>query len=358
MASGERTEAATPRRLKELREKGNVARSVDLSTAAALLTGFAVLQWAGDQGATQIGRLLERSISSLSQGDLTTTQVYNLAAEATLIILTCLAPLLVALPTIGLISGLVQTGPLLSLRVLSPNFDRLNPLSGVKRIVSLRTLVELVKTLAKVGVIGFVVFRMYADLSPQFLSLASTDSNAATFRLVQVAIHFGLVAGLTLFVLAILDFGYQHWENQRSSRMTKDELREEMRQTEGRPETRARVRRAQRKLGSKRMMQEVPRADVIVTNPTHYAVALSYDRAGIIAPRVVAKGAGVIAQRIKETARRHGIPIVENPPLAQGLYWSVAIGDQIPVNLFQAVAELLAHVYKLRDRAKAGVTGG
>lgn len=349
MAAGERTEAATPRRLQELRRQGRVVRSVDLTTAAALLAAVLLFQQLGGQAIGQLLAYLRDRLADLARPDVLETNGAELAWGVALVLLGVLGPLLVVLPLIGTVATIGQVGLSLSGRGAAPDFERVSPLAGLRRLFSLRSLVELAKTLLKVALLAYVVSRVYVESLPDLLALATVEPRAALPRLGELAIRVGLTAGAALLALAGLDYGYQRWEFFRQARMTREELREELRQTEGSPQVRARIRQLQRKLAASRMLHAVPKATVVVTNPTHLAIALAYDES-MPAPRVVAKGAGLIAARIKEIAHAHRVPVVENQPLAQALFRTVEIGMAIPAELFQAVAEVLAYIYSLRQR--------
>jgi len=349
VAAGERTEAATPRRLKELRDKGRVVRSADLAMAGGLLAGFVVLQSFGGAAAAELRGEMERQFSTLLRPDFTDAALADLWLNTGMLFFRIIAPL-VALTVVGVVLNVGQTGLALSGRGLTPQFSRLNPLAAVQRLFSLHGLVELGKTLLKAGLVAFVLYQVYTESVPELAMLAAGDLRATAPQLAALAMRVGLTAGAVLLGLGILDYGYQRWDFIRSSRMSKDEIREELKQTEGDPKIKGRIRQLQRKLARRRMMQEVPKADVVVTNPTHLAVALAYRPGEMGAPRVVAKGADAVAQRIKEIARAHDVPVLEDKPLARALYAAVEIGTEIPIELFQAVAEVLAYIYALKGK--------
>jgi flagellar biosynthetic protein FlhB len=269
---------------------------------------------------------------------------------------TVMAPLLVAMPIIGVLSNVGQSGLVLSGKGMMPDISRINPLSGFKRLFSLHTAVELVKTLIKVGIVGWLVYRAYVDSFPTFMSMAGADLAGALGLFISTAFSTCITVGAAFLVLAFLDYGYQRWEFMRDARMTKQELKEEYKQSEGSPEIKAAIRRRQRRMATSRMMKNVPTADVVVTNPTHFAVALRYRGDEMGAPKVVAKGQDLIAQRIKQIARENNVPVVENKPLARALYATVEVDQEIPYDLFQGVAQILAYIYSLKRRgARAGV---
>ncbi len=350
--AGERTEAATPRRLQTLRAEGRVARSADLSSAVGVLAAVVVIQQFGGEAARQLTSFMEQRFIGLARTDLTDTGLAELAITSGVLFLTVMTPLLVALPLVGVVAGVGQVGFLLSGKAIAPDWSRVNPLAGLQRLFSSRSLVELAKALFKIGILGFLLYHTYVESVPAILALATTDLRAAVPAFVEIAVRLGFTFGVALLALAALDYGYQRWSFTRDARMTREELKEEYRQVEGSPQVRAEVRKRQRRLASARMMQNVPKADVIITNPTHLAVALLYRGGEMSAPRVVAKGADLVAQRIKQIAAEHGVPMVENKPLAQALYRSVELDQEIPTDLFHAVAEVLAYIFSLKERSR------
>lgn len=356
MAGEERTEAATPRKLQHLRDEGRVSKSAEVNSAAALLTGIVALYAFGGDTWHRLRAYLGDLLVALARPDLTDTALMELAIAAFTVFFAALAPLLIAMPVVGVVASVGQVGFLLSGKSIQPKLENISPLTGFKRLFSVRILVELLKTSLKLGIVGWLLYRAYLDSFPMFLSLASADLSGALRLFVDTAFSTALTVGAAFLVLAVLDYGYQRWEFLRGARMTKQELKEEYRQSEGAPEIRAAIRRRQRRMAMSRMMQNVPKADVVVTNPTHFAVALSYRGDEMAAPKVIAKGQDLIAQRIKQIAREHNVPVVENKPLAQALYKTVEVDQEIPYDLFQAVAQVLAYIYALKRRpARAGV---
>ena len=350
--AGERTEAATPRKLQELRKEGQIARSVDLSHALEVLAGFLLLQSVGGNLVAQLREYLRLELGSLARLDLAGPDGARLASSTLGVLAAVMLPVLLMAPAVAVVAGVGQSGLLFSPKAAAPQFSRIDPIQGFRRLFSSRSVVELFKTLAKVVLVGWILGRTYAEMLPTFVGLVSIDLPGALRLLAQVTLQLGVSAGLVLLVLGLLDYGYQRWEFRRSARMSKQEVKEEARQSESSPEVRARLRQRQRKLAMSRMMQAVPTADVVVTNPTHLAVALVYRGGEMPAPRVVAKGADRLAERIRQIAGESDVPLVENRPLAQALYRASEVGQEIPIELFQAVAEVLAHIYALRDRAR------
>ncbi len=349
MGDVERTEEATPRRREEARRKGQVARSQELSSAAVLLAGFLAISWYSSWVASNLSSFSRHIFAHLGKDEIG-SQLGTLVGMAGWTYLRVLAPVLIGVVAVALASNLAQVGFLFSLEPLRPRLARVDPLSGLRRMVSGMAVGELLKALAKVGLIGFVLYRVLADRASQLGGLFFVPLEQATGVLTSLAIEMGLKGGGAFLVLAFIDYLWQRRRYEANLRMTRQELKEELRQTEGDPRLRARIRQVQRQWASRRMMHAVPKSDVVITNPIHYAVALRYAPEAMRAPQVVAKGQDLLAQRIKELARQHSVPLVENPPLAQALYRAVDVGMEIPAALYEAVAEVLAYVYRLRRR--------
>ncbi len=351
----ERTEPPTPRRREEARKRGQVAKSREVSSAAVLLaaSGFLILAGGSLSGLAMntMGGLISRSweIQITAQ---TTHQIFmDLLASTALLA----GPVLGLLVIIVIASHVAQFGFLNATEALSPKWSRINPVEGFKRVFSLQSVAELIKGLLKMGIVAWVIWRTVMSEWETLASMGSVSAWDMGSELAKGILNIGLRAGMVLAGLAILDFLYQRWEHERSLRMTKDEVKEEYRQREGDPKVRARIRQRQREMARRRMMAAVPKADVVITNPEHLAVALQYQKNTMSAPTVVAKGAGYLAAKIREVAKEHGVEIVENKPLAQALYKMVEVGSQIPAELYRAVAEVLAHVYSKRNPRGQGM---
>ncbi len=350
----ERTEAPSPQRLEKAREDGQVPQSRELATFVVLMTGGAAL-W---MMASQLGR----SMSGIVRGGLhfepgvardsevALSQLSALFFDAAL----ALAPFLLLVAIAAMASPLLLRGWLFSTKAVMPDFNRLNPLNGFKRMVSSQGLVELVKSLAKVGMLGGVAaWLIWGNLDAIFSLSLETPDHAVAHMGDLVGRVFLLIAGAMIFIV-VLDLPYQLWSYYDRLKMSKEQLRQEAKETEGDPHIKARVRAQQREMARRRMMAEVPTADVVVTNPTHFAVALKYTEGRMGAPRVVAKGADAVAAKIRELAAEHRVPLLEAPPLARALYRHTELGDEIPATLYAAVAEVLAYVFQLRHFQQAG----
>jgi len=347
---GERTEQATPRRRRQARERGQVARSHDLSAALVLAGALALLNLLGETVFRRLLTLMRSYLACAYEVEMSAAGAQNLLTTTLARVASVLAPLLGAVGLVAVIACLLQVGAVFSAHPLTPDLGKISPLKGFRRIFSSRSLARLATSLLKlaiVGGIGYVTLRGDLDRIVGLAGAGAWEIGASTAALI---FKLGLRAALALVLLGLADYGFQRWQHERNLRMTRHELREEFKELEGDPYARARRRRIQRQLALQRMMHDVPRADVVITNPTDLAVALRYDARTMEAPRVVAKGAGYLAQRIREIAIRFRIPIVERRPLAQALYRTVEVGDQIPSNLYKAVAEVLAYVYQLNRR--------
>ena len=347
----DRSEPATPRKRQKAREEGQVARSQDLGAAVVLVAGLLCIHMFFLWGFRELSGFLRGMISLVGSprlhGELWPGEVILLGMKAFLLLW---LPLAFGAFLMGLAAQVAQVGWKLSPKALHLKFDRLNPISGLKKIFALRSLVELLKGLLKALLLLYVLYRAFKnDLS----ALVETIHHALPLGAAQMGNavwHLALKMALMLLVMAFFDYAYQRWEFERSLRMSKKEIKDEYKQMEGDPKVKQRIRQRQREMARQRMMQDVPKADVVVTNPTTYAVALQYDRAAMNAPTAVAKGRGVIARRIREIAEEHHVPIVENRPLARTLYDMVEVGEEIPEHLYKAVAEVLAFVYKLKGK--------
>ena len=352
--SGEKTESATPKRRQEARERGQILKSTEVNTAALLVAGAAFLQWVLPGMSASLMELTTYSLATALETDLTAANVQVKALSLLLLGAKLVGPFLFGLAIVGVISNVGQFGFLLSGQSLKPQFSRINPLDGAKRIFSMRTLVELLKTVVKVVVIGFFAWQALQDKGPLIVSLADMQPGAAGSVLTGAVLSVVWKVAGAFVVIAAADYLYQRWFFERSLRMSKEEIKEEMKQSEGNPHIRARLRQRARALARQRMMQQVPTADVVITNPTHFAIAIKYE-AGMDAPMVIAKGERLIAQQIKKVARENNVPTVENKPLAQALFKACQVGQAVPPELYKAVAEVLAFVYRVRpNRAPSG----
>lgn len=357
MASGgqEKTEKPTPRRLQEARKKGQVAKSTDVNTAVVLLAAIVILRYQAEGIGHRLSELARRMLSEFPKEDFTVGSLYALSIGLGTETALMLAPTLLFLLIAGVLANYLQIGVLFSLEAIKPKFDKISPLQGFKRMFSRRSLVETLKALVKMGIVGWVVFQAISERYPQMAGAALMDKASASALFGSVAWEIAWRSVFVLIIFGLIDLFYQRWEYEKGLKMSKQEVKDESKQAEGDPIIKGRIRQAQRQMARRRMMSEVPKATVVITNPTHYAIALRYDRDSMEAPRVVAKGVDLVAQRIKEIARENGVPTVENVPLARALYKKADIDEEIPEDLYKAVAEILVMVQKMNKKRAARV---
>jgi flagellar biosynthetic protein FlhB len=345
----EKTEAATPRRLEKAREEGQVVRSRELNTFMLLGAGVASLWFTGEdlfhtlRGVVRAGLWFDMRI--IADPGVMTAVAVNSAMKALL----GLAPVFAVLVVVAIFSSVLLGGFMFSTKALEPKFERLNPLKGVARMFSAQTLVELIKTLAKatvIGTIGAMVIVRYID--EMIALMHTTPTEALTGGMELVALCCTLIVA-ALFLIVAIDAPWQLYSHYKKMRMSLQDVKQEHKESDGDPHVKGRIRQQQRAMSRRRMMADVPSADVVVTNPTHYAVALKYQEGQGGAPRVVAKGSGLIAARIRSVAGEHKVPVLSAPPLARALHGNVDVGQEIPTALYTAVAEVLAWVFQLRS---------
>lgn len=346
----EKTEKATPRRRQRARERGQVFSSRELSSAFILLISIILFRILGKNSILNIAQLFNYYLTDtmLREDLFTHSGIITLLYETFSSISQVVLPIILGLFSVGLVINFMQVGFVLSIEPITPKLERINPLEGLKRIFSKRSLIELLKSSIKIAILTYVVYssvKNYQNLFPLMLDMSLADSISLVLN---IAFNIGLKAAIALLILAIFDYFYQWYEYEKGLMMSKQDIKEEYKEVEGNPQIKSRIRQIQRQMARSRMMKDVERADVVITNPTHYAVALAYDSALHNAPVVLAKGADKLAERIKEIASNNDIPVVENEALAQTLYRTVEVGDEIPETLYQAVAEILAFIYSLK----------
>jgi flagellar biosynthetic protein FlhB len=346
----ERTEQATPKHLKEARERGQVARSREFNTMAVLLTASTGVLWLGPRIVQDLAQAMRTRLhfnhAQLWDAMALPAALGN-ALEGALVLL---APFLVLIGVVALLAPLALGGLPLSLSALAFKWERLDPLKGLGRLFSLHGLVELLKALGKFALIALSAGVLLWKEAPRLLALGSESPRLALGDAAHLIAWAFLILTLPLILLAVLDAPWQLWQYAKQLRMTRQELREELKDTEGRPEVKGRLRRLQQELARRRMLTEVPRADVIVTNPSHYAVVLLYRSDQARAPIVVAKGMDWLALQIRTLGAQHGVPLIESPVLARALYYNTDLDREIPAGLYLAVAQVLAYVYQMRRR--------
>lgn len=348
----DRTEAATPKRRQEAHDEGQVPRSQELNTAVLLLGAASVLTLLTPALAASIRDMFGSGLFLAGAGQIDADSSVGMVRDIGWRMLAAIAPVLCALALVSLAVTSLQARGVLTGKPLGPNWNRLNPLTNGKRMLGLQPWVELARSLLKLTIIGLAVYFSISRAWPEVVALAQQSPVAILHVSQRYAIRLLTIAGLTYVVLAALDYGYQIWQHERQLRMSKQEIKEEAKQNDGDPMVKARMRAFGRQLARRQMFQAIPTADVVITNPTHIAVALRYDPEVSDAPVVVAIGQRKVAERIKAVAKEHGVPMVENRPLARALLVSAKVGMTIPFELYVAVAEVLAFV--LRQRAYRG----
>ena len=356
-ADGEKTEPATPHRRQEARKKGHVGRRSDLNAAVVVIAVIVVLYSLSGH----IGRTLSEYLCHILSGQignpLDGTQFILIYKSSLLAFLKVMVPIFAVALIFGVLINLTQVGMTVAAEGLMPKLSNINPIEGFKRIFSKKALFNFIKTIIKLIVVGVVVYQLVQNSLPEILGLLNIELGLSLKYFVNLAFKISITAMGIFMAIAIIDFVYQKWEYNQSLKMSKDEIKKEMKQTEGDPLIKSRIREKQRMISMVRMLQEIPAATVVVTNPTHLAVALKYteeeyegQETQMDARQVVAKGAGHIAAKIKEIAAEHEIPIIENKPVARALYKNTNIGDFIPVELYQAVAAIIATVYSIQKK--------
>jgi flagellar biosynthetic protein FlhB len=350
----EKSQEPTAKRIADARKKGQVPRSRELNTMAITVLGAAGLLLMGPRLAHDMHGLFHAHFS-LSRSEIfdpnaMLDHLVSGIAEALLMLL----PFFAVMMVVAVLSSVALGGFNLSLQAMQPKLSKLNPVSGMKRVFSAKGLMELVKSLAKFILVALATVLLLQVWAEDLIGLGNMGVEQALARGLELVGWSALLLGSTMVLMAVIDVPFQLWQHRKELKMTQQEVREELKQTEGKPEVKGRIRQMQRELAQRRMMQEVPKADVIVTNPTHYAVALRYDPERMRAPVVVARGKGLIAANIREIGQRHAVPLVEAPVLARAIYFNTELNQPIPAALFLAVAQLLAYVFQLRAFEQAG----
>ncbi|MGH8300278.1 MAG: flagellar biosynthesis protein FlhB [Steroidobacteraceae bacterium] len=350
----ERNEKPTAKRLEKAREEGQVPRSPELSAAAVLLITAGGLHFFGSAMGATLFDIMRSGLTPGAATALDPGMALSMAGAEMLRALIACAPLLGLTMVAALIAPLALGGWNFSLEALAPNFTRLDPIAGFGRFFSARGAVELVKAFAKFLVVGIVAVAVLHKQAPQLLALGAVPLHEGIAQAADLTSDALLAVSAGLALIAAVDVPWQLWQHSKKLSMTREEVREEYKESEGSPEVKTRIRRTQREMARRRMMQEVPKADVVVVNPTHFAVALRYDEGRMRAPLVIAKGTELIAARIREIATEHTVPIFEAPPLARALYHNVEIGGEIPAPLYVAVAQVLTYIYQLKAARTSG----
>ncbi|POD92073.1 flagellar biosynthesis protein FlhB [Pectobacterium odoriferum] len=350
----EKTEAPTPQKEEKAREEGQIPRSRELTSVLMMVAGLAILWMGGEAMAGRLARIVSQSLnfdySTIGDDTQMLRHVGSLLRQAA----SALIPIMLGAVLVALSAPLLLGGILFSTKSLKVDFKKLDPISGLKRLFSAQSLAELFKAILKSVMVGIISTLFLIHNWPKILHLVSEAPIAAMGDALELAVMCGFLIIMGLIPMVAFDVFWQVWSHIKKLRMSKQEIRDEHKQSEGDPHVKGRIRQQQRAIAQRRMMADVPKADVIVTNPTHYAVALRYDEKKMNAPRVLAKGAGEIALRIRELGAEHRVPILEAPPLARALFRHSEVGQHIPAALYAAVAEVLAWVYQLKRWKREG----
>ena len=344
----ERTEEPTARRLQQAREKGQVARSRELNTLLMLLPCAVALWVTGEMAMDAVRRLFSGALTPPTSTMKATEEVGAVLGHSLLYGLEMIVPFLALTVVVALLGPASMGGLIFSVQSMTPGLDKLDPIKGLGRIFSRKSLLELVKSLLKFFLVSGVAALVLLSFERQVMGLISLpvgEGIAQAGRMIMLTL---ILLSASLILVVAIDVPFQLWDHNRKLRMTKQEVKDEMKETDGNPEVKGKLRQKQREIADRRMLADVPTADVVITNPTHFSVALKYDQSGTTAPRVIAKGADLMAMQIRHIARANDIVIYEEPPLARALYASTEVGDEIPGNLFLAVARVLAYVFHLR----------
>ena len=344
----EKTEEASPRRLEKAREDGDVARSRELVTLVILGAGISGLWLTSGSLGTTFGGALQHGLQFDRKSAFDASHMMNQAGSMVLEGLLAIAPFFGMMMLAALVGPIILGGWLFSTKAIAPNFGKLNPLAGIGRMFSTQSLAELTKALAKSLLVGTVAWWVISGHVGDMVALMGEPANRALPHAIRMIVVDCAVIAATLVIVAMIDVPYQLWSHAKKLRMSREDLRQEHKESEGDPHVKANIRRMQQQIAKRRMMSEVPKADIVVTNPTHFAVALKYRDGDMRAPIVVAKGSDLVAQRIRELAKEHNVAVLEAPPLTRALFKHTRLGDEIPSGLYTAVAEVLAWVYQLK----------
>ena len=354
MFAGEKTEEATEKRKRDAVQEGNVAKSQDLGSVVILLAGFLMLRAYGENMYSRCADFMRYCFGHILQNNFTINEALILLNQFIVITLIITIPFMLVIMIAAIFSNVIQIGFLFRFDPMTPNFDRMNPVSNIQNMFSWKLVAELVKSLLKVFIVAYVPYSTIKEEFPRFIGFIKANPLPSFGTLLDICYYMGIKIILIFLVLAIADWFFQKWRYDESLKMSKEDIKEEHKQQEGDPHVKQKIRELQRKASARRQMEEVPKATVVVTNPTHIAVAIKYNFGEKNAvPQIVAMGSGFIAQKIKDIARENDVPIVENKPLARELFKKANVGDEIPQELWTAVAEILAQIFREKNRKAA-----
>jgi flagellar biosynthetic protein FlhB len=353
MPSEDKTEQATPQHKQDMRKKGQVAKSQEVASALTLLAGYYAMKNGFPMMKEALNDFVATTLQNIGSFHATTADVHALYMRSGLTFCKITVPILGAVGAAAMVGNVAQAGLMFTSAPIVPDFKRLNPLQGIAQMFSKQGAMELGKSMLKVAIMSYMVYAFLLGQRSSLVTLGIMDVGDVSKTVREILVSLTLRICSIILVFAGLDYALQRAQHEKRIKMTKEEVKEEMKRSEGDPMVKAQFRSRHRQLAMQRMMKDVPKADVVITNPTHYAVALKYDSATMMAPVVLAKGKQLVAKRIRQIARENRVPVVENPPVARALYASAKIGDAVPVELYRAVAEILAFVYRVHRRARA-----
>lgn len=349
----EKNEAPSEKKRQDAREKGTVAKSTEINSVVVLLSALFLIKIIGPWIVDQLGNGVVEFFQFSKEIEMSDNRLIMLFNKALILLLKTSVPVIGGIMVMGIIANVAQVGFLFTTKPLMPKFEKINPISGFQRLFSMRSIIETIKNIIKLSIISIVA---YITLKNEFdHMLVLSDASVITIWTFALAVAYKVILriALAMVIIAILDYAYQRFEHEKQLKMTHQEVKEERKQMEGDPQVKSRIRSLQREMARRRMMEQVPKATVVVTNPTHLAIALRYEPKENDAPVVVAKGKDLIAQKIKKLAKENNVPVVEDKPLARSMYDKVEVGFPIPVEFFTAVAEVMAYIYRLKNRTAA-----
>jgi len=346
--SGERTEDPTAKKLADARRKGQIARSKELGTMFVLIGSACAMLLVGEYLVSSLAGAMRRLFSVTREEVMDTTQLFNIIGESVLMVVYPMAWIFAIIALAAFIGNIILGGFNFSWSAVAPKASKLSPIAGFKRMLGPQAAVEFIKSLLKFFVVFFVALALLSALFEEIIGLSLETIPINFGHAVNMLLWMFLTLACSLIIIAMVDAPYQKWNHKRQLKMTKQEVKDELKNTEGSPEIKGRIRRTQYEMAQRRMMQDVPSADVVITNPTHFSVALKYDADGGGAPQMIAKGADQMAIHIRTIAKEHGVEIIQSPALARSLFYTAEVNQEIPEELFAAVAQVLAFIFQLR----------
>jgi len=352
-SSQEKSEAPTGKKREDARKDGTVAKSTEVNSVFVLLTAILMLRVIGPWIMDELEAFVVQCVMLCSHTDMTMQTLLELSQNSLFMLVKIVLPLAGSILFAGLLANIIQIGWLFTLKPLQPKFSKINPFSGFKRLFAFRSIIETLKSILKITIIGYIAYITIRDEYEIIVTLADATVMTIWHTILTFAYDIFIRTAIVLFVIAAADYGYQRYEHEKKLKMSHQEIKEERKQMDGDPQVKGRIRSLQREMARRRMMGEVPKASVVVTNPTHYAIALLYDPAKSDAPIVVAKGVDLIAQRIKKIAAENNVPLHENVALARAMYDKVEVGLPIPTEFYSAIAEVMAWVFSLKNKSAA-----